>query len=276
MFSDRTIRRTAGRILLGTIGAAALTACGGGGGGNVRDAGDGSAEVNTLLVSDTLLSYGGVDVRVDLECLGDRCTMSFQGESVTLDLDELLDAEPGDSGGLAQAGTRNGVPLGRSSDTTSVDGDRLRVDVYGGWLDASAFGVGVGHFESGRLRGLEMGYGMSIGNAPNTNPRAADGGATWRGAVVAVDTRTFGDLEGEVTLGIDDFANPDVDVEITGLAGHSAITWRNVPLRAGSFATGSDGNSIDGRFYGDTHQEAGGVFERDRLIGAFGAKRYSQ
>ena len=121
-----------------------------------------------------------------------------------------------------------------------------------------------------------LGYGASVGNAPDTNPRQVDGGATWRGAAVAVDTRSFGNLEGEATLDIDSFANPDVDVAINGLAGHPAITWSDVPLRAGSFATGGDGNSIDGRFYGDTHQEAGGVFERHRIVGAFGAKRDPQ
>ena len=84
-------------MLLGTLGVAALTACGGGGGdgGNVRNADDGAVEVNTLLVSDTLLSYGGVDTRIDLDCHGDTCTMSFQGTSWTFDFDDLLRAPAG-------------------------------------------------------------------------------------------------------------------------------------------------------------------------------------
>lgn len=31
--------------------------------------------------------------------------------------------------------------------------------------------------------------------------------------------------------------------------------------------------SIEGRFYGADHQEVGGIFERDRLTGAFGGSR---
>ena len=32
-------------------------------------------------------------------------------------------------------------------------------------------------------------------------------------------------------------------------------------------------NGLDGRFYGPNHEEAGGVFERDRIIGAFSLTR---
>ena len=267
-------RKTAGRILLGTIGLAALTACGGGGGnGNVRDVADSAVEVNTLVVSDTLVTYRGQTARIDVACHEGTCTMSLEGSSTTIALNDLLRAEPGDSGGLSRTGTRNGVPLGRATDTVSVDGDRMSVDTYGGWLDASAFGIGIGRFQSGLLSGLELGLGLSVGDSSGTNPREADGGATWRGAMVGMDKRSFDALEGDVTLDIDSFANPDVDVAITDIRGHSDITWSDIPLGNGSFVTGNDGNSIDGRFYGDTHQEAGGVFERDHVIGAFGAKR---
>ena len=53
----------------------------------------------------------------------------------------------------------------------------------------------------------------------------------------------------------------------------SDMVWKDVPITDGGFGTGSDGDSIQGNFYGPNHQEIGGIFERDQVIGAFGAKR---
>lgn len=51
------------------------------------------------------------------------------------------------------------------------------------------------------------------------------------------------------------------------------MTCSGIPLAGGSFAAGPDGDSIEGRFHGPNHEEVGGIFERDRIVGAFGAKR---
>ena len=47
------------------------------------------------------------------------------------------------------------------------------------------------------------------------------------------------------------------------------MTWNDLPLNAGEF--GSD--TIQGVFYGPNHEEVGGVFRRDGLLGAFGGTR---
>ena len=84
---------------------------------------------------------------------------------------------------------------------------------------------------------------------------------------------------GDATLTFD-LSREDIDVTFTNIrdidAGrlHGHITWQNIPVTSGSFARDIFfGNSIDGRFYGPNHEEVGGVFERNQIAGAFGAKR---
>ena len=218
-------------------------------------------------------SFGGQHDRIGFSCDSESCTVSIGGVSQTIPRQDLLQASPGGTGDSRQTGTRNGVPIGNASDTVSLDGDSMSLHTFGGWLDASAFAVSIGRIEGGLLSGMQLGVGLSLGISPNTNPRASDGGATWQGAMVGMDTRSFGAVEGDVTLDIDSFTNPDVDVDITNIQGHSDITWSDIPLRDGTFAAGQGADSIHGQFYGETHQEAGGVFERNGLLGAFGAKR---
>ena len=78
-------------------------------------------------------------------------------------------------------------------------------------------------------------------------------------------------------IGIDDFARPDVDVALTGIAdsggrARADLRWNDIPLANGAFRSNTAG-SIEGRFYGNDHREVGGILERDRLLGAFGASR---
>ena len=83
---------------------------------------------------------------------------------------------------------------------------------------------------------------------------------------------------GDATLTFD-LSQSDIDVTFTNIrdidAGrpHGHITWQNIPVASGSFSTGFIGDSIDGRFYGPNHEEVGGIFERNQIAGAFGAKR---
>ena len=58
---------------------------------------------------------------------------------------------------------------------------------------------------------------VSFGASPGTNPTEI-GGGTWRGTLVGIDTRTGQRVEGDAAIMIDDFARPDVDVALTGIA----------------------------------------------------------
>lgn len=96
------------------------------------------------------------------------------------------------------------------------------------------------------------------------------------GADIGSNFSTFGNVihgDAEVTVNFDD---TDVDVAFTDLidldTGRSRddLRWTNLRMSSGRFRNGDD---IVGRFYGPNHEEVGGFFERDEILGAFGAKR---
>lgn len=81
-------------------------------------------------------------------------------------------------------------------------------------------------------------------------------------------------------IDIDDFSNPNIDVEFTDIRnlndGSDTIanlSWIDVPLTAGTFERRLSNNYIEGAFYGTGHEEVGGVFTRNDMVGAFGATR---
>ena len=71
---------------------------------------------------------------------------------------------------------------------------------------------------------------------------------------------------------------PPATGPVTGIAdaGERAkadLHWENIPVAQGAFQARDLSGSIEGRLYGTDDREVGGIFERDRLIGAFGASR---
>ena len=71
-------------------------------------------------------------------------------------------------------------------------------------------------------------------------------------------------------------AEGHVDIALTGIAGANGVTWpplhwQNVALDAGRFRSSDASGFVAGLLYGPDHEEVGGVFERDRRRGAFGA-----
>lgn len=87
------------------------------------------------------------------------------------------------------------------------------------------------------------------------------------------------EIRGDADITIAELANPSVAVAFTNIRDLGAgdargdMTWSGIPLTGGRFGTGAAGNAIEGAFYGPKHREVGGVFERDRVFGAFGARR---
>ena len=80
-----------------------------------------------------------------------------------------------------------------------------------------------------------------------------------------------------------DFNNMDADVTFSNInelyARDSIIgswTWTDIPIDNGTFSQGSGSDQIEGRFYGSSHEEVGGIFEREDVVGAFGARRGTQ
>ena len=141
--------------------------------------------------------------------------------------------------------------------------------VHGGWMEQGMFAV-TDHVggEAGRVA---VSFGSSFGTVPSWH-----GGATWTGDMVGVDAGTGERVEGDAKIDVDNFADADVDITLMGIASANgdtwaALHWENVPLDAGGFNSSGANGFVAGLFYGPDHEDVGGVFERDRLLGAFGA-----
>ncbi len=128
---------------------------------------------------------------------------------------------------------------------------------------------------------LTLTAGFAFGAAQLSNP--VGGAATWTGDVLGFDItdgETSGNQVGGIaTLTIGDFADPMVDVAFTGLQDMQTRTaiadmaWSAVPLERGEFRSEGQSGMIDGQMYGTDHSHVGGVFERDGIVGGFGARR---
>lgn len=216
----------------------------------------------SILASDATMYGPGMPVRVVTSCNLATCTLTFDDRSATFSVAELL---PEDR------------PEGPIEPHTVAD-DGTEFMGFGYWLQQSGFVVVMGS----TAPAVEVLVPVSIAEQfPETNPRPLDGGATWRGHMSGIDANAgkFAVLGGRTTISLDDFSNPSIEVlfdrihEIETGAVRSDMSWSGIVIQDGAFATGESGNRFLGRFYGDTHQEVGGVFTRDGITGAFGAKR---
>ena len=143
----------------------------------------------------------------------------------------------------------------------------LDANVYGAWVGRTAFYV---------LSEDDMAAGVSWApHFPGTNPKLLDGGVRWSGRMVGKDMLSGQVVTGSAVLELDGFSASRVDVSFTRIQGSGVVfedmAWEDVPVVDGAFV--SDNGSLEGRFYGDRHQEAGGVFERRSITGAFGVSR---
>ena len=294
-----TTRSVLTKLLCIPIIASALAACGGGGGADpdlpdfpvdsvsARTLFDDSLELrwssshietafgdtvdrsDTLLVSDLWAVVVDVGILLPIRgsCRGDSCTYRVGGESVEVSLSDFERFDQYE-------------PVMRYRDISLAQGRAADEDLftvgYGGWLDHSGFMV---EAASDGER-VAIVYGLSIGDDTGTNPTS--GTATWSGVMVGADvsaSRTLGNvIQGDADIAVD-FDDVDVDVFFTNIHDldtgrtRSDMKWKNIPMADGAFQTGSGGNQIEGRFYGPEHEEVGGIFERDAIVGAFGARR---
>ena len=213
------------------------------------------------VAGDLIVEFEGELIRENISCQETKCVFSFLGT-------------PGEfptSGALPGAGQmqRNGVSIGRES--ASAEG--LQVHTYGVWGNDN---YGFASVTTGSAGGVSFRYAfpVSIGNATGSNP--VSGTASWSGAMVGmkIGSSSIGD---EVTGDADmtaDLEAASIDLEFTNIATQSgvespAIRWQGAPMRSGAFSD----SGLDGRFYGSDHAEAGGVFKRDGIEGAFSLVR---
>jgi hypothetical protein len=261
-----------------------------------------SAAANSLLVSDLVVSLSGSDRanwrRAPTSCGRTRCLATLYGYPflrIRLADDSSADdvGFVGDPELVYPLERDRGVTLGgfrrkheQRSQFGHVDTNVLSLD---GWMQYSTFSldysvIQFGLFDDGTdLRNVQYYFGSSTGMATNTNP--VSGSATWRGLMVGgqvgPDSAVGDVVRGDATL-VFDFTNVDMDVFFTNIRDlnnreaspvYPNMTWQNLPVSNGRFGENLADPSIEGRFYGPNHEEVGGIFERNQIIGAFGATR---
>ena len=226
-------------------GLLALGACGGGGGSGgpkvtIEGAQPQDITPTSLLFSDMLISGQGINERAsNIACRPDLslCQATAQGRTFTFE--PSLD-DPGD-------------------DVTGT--------IYTALGEWNHMILGALHAQ---IQGYQVRYALAGGIVhPNSIPRGA---ATWSGEMVGLDANNRA-VRGGAAISLTDFGNPRIDVRLEPQS-YPVMEWHGLPLQSGRFAdrrTASD--YIKGEFYGPNAEEVGGVFERNRIIGAFGAQR---
>ena len=215
-----------------------LASCGGGGGnGSGLLTGGSNITPNSVLISDMLLTGQGVSERIsNVICRpdGSVCQATYRGETFTIEPDAGSDA------------------------------DGTLYETLGDWE----------HLNAGIVYSLVDGFDVRLAAAGgvkyvNSLPR---GSATWTGDMVGMDSNNRV-VRGNASIHLEDFGNPSVDVSLRP-RGYSDMHWYDIPVTSGGFSARYASNSyIKGEFYGPNAEEVGGVFERNRLLGAFGASR---
>ena len=267
---------------------------------------------DSLLVSDLVFTPAGETERLHgaTSCGRTKCRTTVEGYSFLVyglnagddpDFEGLSRDPPVNLGEFEQY---RGVSLGAFRERTyqreeyEFRGMPVKVEIdtdilsYEGWMQYSKFGGQINIITNGIVQigqnqrdytGQRYAVGTSIGQLSETNP--VEGNATWEGVMVGGrigETAGFGDpVRGDATLTFD-FADTDLDVALTNIrslrdvavpATYPDMTWENLAVRDGRFGGGFDDPTIEGRFYGPNHEEVGGIFQRNRIVGAFGAQR---
>ena len=177
-------------------------------------------------------------------------------------------------------GASGGPPLTEVFSEASATVSEASFTRYGFWGEHgyAAVEIGTGALSASadgqRWNGTFLAaHAWAAGEPSRTNP-AGVGSAVWRGIAGAARTRDFAHLEGTVELRVTDLSRPLVEVDISLDGIDDPLRWAALPPAHGRFTAGALGrNYLAGRFHGDGHEEAWGVFDTGAYAGAFGAKR---
>ena len=179
--------------------------------------------------------------------------------------------------------TKSRVRLAKSRERESIfDGGVETTLGYGGWMDHSSFAVRihVDTYDGGSFVNWVTGYSEALGSAPETNP--GTGTFVWNGVMVGrnsdiASASVSNVVQGDAAVSAELSQAGDMSVGVTfsnikdlNSGGSMAdMTWTDLPVVDGSF----ESRTIGGSFYGPHHEEVAGVFERNYVVGAFGARR---
>lgn len=232
-------------------------------------------QADSVVATDSVVAPGG---RLQYVCDFTQCTNTVNGVPLTITAtDAPIYLHPVDAPQYDNIfRTPQGIVM------AGIDSADLSAYGLGGWLNFSHFTTVVNEIRDPARPGAIAGIGLqaySLGDATGTTP--VSGSAVWEGRMVGAynpddHVGVGANVVGEARMTFD-FANTDLDLALTNVQSrrrsHANMYWQNVPVRQGRFGVGGDTNSLQGQFYGPNHEEAGGVFERNQIIGAFGAIR---
>lgn len=252
-----------------------------------------SAEIGRTLRSiasgaDTLL----LDVAgaTSVACGGAMCVYNLGEVENTISPDQYSAQTLGEEGEEGVMGynenneavmTDRGVTIGQRHITGRISTDAglvsFEYQMYGGWNDDNHFGIERIVRTGGNNSGTDV-RTYSFGDASGSNPTGT-GWVNWAGVMVGAHTQTGHVVQGDASIQInfhiiadaatvlfDNIKNLNTGGDIT------RMSWTFLSLTNGTFEdTGTD--MIKGTFYGAGGEEVGGVFDRDNIIGSFGAIR---
>ena len=160
-------------------------------------------------------------------------------------------------------------------DTRAYSGWGLWGEVEGARLFTAT--IGGTNFQGGSSASLFDPYFRLVSGTRSFDNPSGSGSITWRGKARAYETHptTFGTpVEGTARIEMDlDSILDTVDVTLGSFdRGHPNMSWNGVFVFSGSFTSYLNG-TLDGDFYGDSHEGAAGKFDRDGLKGVLGAVR---
>ena len=243
---------------------------------------------NKLMISD-ITDITGARATRDATCNGVKCELSFVDGSNTrtteVSLADFSAASEtneryleGYNGESALVMTDTGVTVGQSRAAGRFGGVVFQFQVYGGWLMETVFSL-QSETETSDSETIIWLSAYSFGNANRSNPTGT-GKAVWNGVVIGADKNTGHVIHGDALLDIDDLASPEVDISFTDIKNLNTggdvddMNWEKLGLDNGTFnsETTHDGE-IEGVFYGAGHAEVGGIFDKNDVVGAFGAAR---
>lgn len=246
-------------------------------------------EANSLLMDRVGVKLAtGALPPFETDCPGETCTSPTENTPVGIPLSlsvsdlDYADADGSGNTHYEAVASHGAVSVAHGRGTTTFSGLSIERYGYGGWMEHSFFVVESGAIMDGPalLEGAVLTYPYSVGAASGTNP-IATGGATWNGVMVGMDTMADdGDpVQGDATIRIGDFPNPMIDVTFRNVhnlvdeSTYEDMTWTGLGVTDGRFGGGTGTKTIEGQFYGTGHEEVGGAFTYDAILGAFGASR---
>lgn len=219
-------------------------------------------------------------LEVGITCSGLVCVTQRVGSipPQTIRVEDLTGAEGGTSKSVL---TKHEITLLQYAGANLVS--------YGAWLDHSGFAVQqLGTLEVEDAGEWSVYYGVAGGERTRDLPETGIE-ARWDGLLVgAIGHRDGGDaVQGDTVLRWHDAGSgQQLDIAFSNIQnltrgrahGQDYALERLTLDTNGSFAKQSDGNHVQGAFYGPNHAEAAGTVELGNpttagIVGAFGAKR---